>query len=666
MSAALRIAWTGPVGDAGGVPGMGTVLLAGLLDLGHEVELYFSGVESDVPATLRGRAGLAVICHDTGWRWDRWYSRHPPVAFLSASPARMWAHSRLSVKLWREHRRRPYDCIFQLSQPELLLLGWLRSSLPPTVVHPCSHAAGELRWHRRESRYARALEPLWLHALARTFLVIRSTLQRRSFLKPDLVVGPSERFLELVAEDYGLPRHRLRLLRHPVELGAAAPDQPGRSPDRRLELVYVSRISSRKGVELVIGLSHRLSDLAGQVHITIVGGHTQWSDYRGALDGLDDRVATYAGSRPFDEVAALYRGADALLVPSRYEPGSLVVGEALAAGLPVVASDEVGPSEVVSPTCMRTFPSGDLDAFEREVRRLLPELRTQLEGLARCAREEAERCFAPHLIAQQLEAILREAAAARDGASKNGKPPKGQVNTPLSLRRILHQPAWLLEDLAPTSVEIRRPLEYVRSVLLWTRVRQRGYTMLGCRRGRTLYRLARDADRRRVPGALVDCGVWNGGSTALLSAGAPAREAYAFDSFEGLPPADAEVDGEHSAGWGGECLGAEENVRDALAQFGSPERLHIVRGWFEDTFPSAVDAVGPIAVLHADGDWYASVLLTLETFYERISPGGYVVVDDYGVWSGARKAVDEFRATRALAEPLIVVDAAAYWRRDAA
>jgi O-methyltransferase len=247
----------------------------------------------------------------------------------------------------------------------------------------------------------------------------------------------------------------------------------------------------------------------------------------------------------------------------------------------------------------------------------------------------------------------------------DSRPPKGRLNRPLPLRRVAQQPSWIFKDLAPMGPEVRRPLEYAHSVMLWREIRQRGYTMLGCRRGRTLYRLAREADRQSITGALVDCGVWNGGSTALLSAGAPSREVYAFDSFEGLPPSDEQLDGEHSVDREGWCLGVQDNVRDALRRFGSPERLHIVKGWFEDTFPVEVESIGPIAVLHADGDWYASVRLTLETFYDRISPGGFVAVDDYGVWSGARQAVDEFRESRAIAEHLVRVEAAAYWRKSA-
>jgi hypothetical protein len=139
---------------------------------------------------------------------------------------------------------------------------------------------------------------------------------------------------------------------------------------------------------------------------------------------------------------------------------------------------------------------------------------------------------------------------------------------------------------------------------------------------------------------------------------------WAFDSFEGLPEADAALDGDEAQDWTGECLGAEDKLREGFRRFAQPERLHVVKGWFEDTFPDAVADVGRVALLHADGDWYESVKLTLETFYDRIAPGGYVVLDDYGHWIGAKRATDEFRAARGITAPLVKVDyAGRYWRK---
>jgi O-methyltransferase len=188
--------------------------------------------------------------------------------------------------------------------------------------------------------------------------------------------------------------------------------------------------------------------------------------------------------------------------------------------------------------------------------------------------------------------------------------------------------------------------------------------MVSCRRGRTLYRLARHIERRRVSGALVDCGVWNGGSTVLMSTGAPSREAWAFDSFEGLPE-PSPMDGHESLEWAGECLGSEEKVREAFMRFADPGRLHVVQGWFEETFELSAPLVGRVALLHADGDWYESVALTLATFYEYINAGGYVVIDDYGHWEGAQRATDEFREVNGISAPLVRVDyTGVYWRKS--
>jgi hypothetical protein len=236
----------------------------------------------------------------------------------------------------------------------------------------------------------------------------------------------------------------------------------------------------------------------------------------------------------------------------------------------------------------------------------------------------------------------------------------GELNAPLELGRILRQPRWLIRDLGPMRVELRHPAEYVAGVMLWREVRQHGSTMLGCRRARTLHRLAADLTRRGVPGAIVDCGVWNGGSTAMMAAAAPDRIAWAFDSFEGLPAPGPED--EDAEGWERGCLGTEAYVREAFRRFARPEQLRIVKGWFQDTFPLAKADVGPVAILHADGDWYESVKLTLDTFHEQMSPSGWVIVDDYSVWSGARTAADEFRAERGITSPLHRAEGSAYWR----
>jgi hypothetical protein len=79
-----------------------------------------------------------------------------------------------------------------------------------------------------------------------------------------------------------------------------------------------------------------------------------------------------------------------------------------------------------------------------------------------------------------------------------------------------------------------------------------------------------------------------------------------------------------------------------------------VKGLFQDTLPSS--NIGPIALLHIDGDWYESVRVCLEELYGQVSPGGIIQFDDYGYWQGARKAVDEFLAKRGAASLLQRID----------
>jgi glycosyltransferase involved in cell wall biosynthesis len=249
------------------------------------------------------------------------------------------------------------------------------------------------------------------HFAVRALIALRSRLQPAELARADLVVGPSRRFNELVHQDYGVPREKQRVLRHPVDLERFVPDGTY-AAETPLTLLFVSRISSRKGVEDVIELSHRLADLGGTVRLLIVGGVTLWSDYSAHLSAVNPRIAEYAGSVPTAAMPDLLRSSAMLLVPSRYEPGSIVTGEALASGLPVVLSDEVGPSEVASGPHVRVHRAGDVDELEAAVRSLLDAVRADRRGLAATARANAEALFAPDRVMSELIEMI---AAVGDG-----------------------------------------------------------------------------------------------------------------------------------------------------------------------------------------------------------------------------------------------------------
>ena len=166
--------------------------------------------------------------------------------------------------------------------------------------------------------------------------------------------------------------------------------------------------------------------------------------------------------------------------------------------------------------------------------------------------------------------------------------------------------------------------------------------------------------RRRIPGAVVECGVWRGGSVmaaakALLALGAAERDLYLFDTFEGMSaPTDRDVDyvGQRAerelarssrTGDGYWCYASLEDVQQSVGTVGYPEsRVHYVRGKVEDTIPGQAPA--EIALLRLDTDWYESTKHELQHLYPRLAPGGVLIIDDYGHWKGARQATDEFIA----------------------
>jgi hypothetical protein len=192
-------------------------------------------------------------------------------------------------------------------------------------------------------------------------------------------------------------------------------------------------------------------------------------------------------------------------------------------------------------------------------------------------------------------------------------------------------------------------------------------TMTSIERMYALYQAVRHVHAASVPGDVVECGVWRGGSSmlaalTLASLGDRERRLWLYDTFEGMSePTDADValTGERMTdGWDGRraaddpvlCIASLEDVRDNMASTGyPPDRIEFVRGKVEDTIP--VRAPDRIALLRLDTDWYESTRHELEHLWPRLSPGGVLILDDYGHWLGARRAVDEFLAT---AEPMLL------------
>jgi hypothetical protein len=207
-------------------------------------------------------------------------------------------------------------------------------------------------------------------------------------------------------------------------------------------------------------------------------------------------------------------------------------------------------------------------------------------------------------------------------------------------------PALLPPDLDPKVAETIR--------------RVRPYTMTTPQRIAALCDGVEHVVRREVPGAFVECGVWRGGSMmavalTLMRLGVRDRDMYLFDTFRGMPPPTEEdtwsaYDGYSPMGhWKRRQQEGRntwhyvpaEQVRETLLSTGYPgERIHLVEGLVEETIPDrAPDA---IALLRLDTDWYQSTRHEMEHLYPRLAPGGILVLDDYGHYEGARRAVEEY------------------------
>ena len=209
------------------------------------------------------------------------------------------------------------------------------------------------------------------------------------------------------------------------------------------------------------------------------------------------------------------------------------------------------------------------------------------------------------------------------------------------------------------NISLSRPSSFLNSFRMMRLVyRVRGYTAVFVPRLVALYKLSEEINQRSVLGDIVECGVYNGGSAAIMASlcqKSPVnRNVWLFDSFEGLPKPTGR-DGNEAPAYEGWCHGDLSKVKEVLRKLHILEsRVHIVKGWFQDTFPKV--EIPRIAILHIDADWYESVKLCLEKFYDSVQPGGYIVLDDYGDWEGCRIATDEFLKNRALDVKLIQVD----------
>jgi len=184
------------------------------------------------------------------------------------------------------------------------------------------------------------------------------------------------------------------------------------------------------------------------------------------------------------------------------------------------------------------------------------------------------------------------------------------------------------------------------------------FTMTSRERIVSLIRALEYITANSIEGDIIECGVWKGGSSmsivkALQNKNINNRELYLYDTFEGMTEPELvdksfdEIDAKSmlknedkktSIIWAYSEL---EEVKNNLFSTGYPkEKIHFIKGKVEDTLP--LNMHKKIAILRLDTDWYSSTKVELELLFPKLAKGGILIIDDYGHWQGAKKAVDEY------------------------
>jgi len=195
--------------------------------------------------------------------------------------------------------------------------------------------------------------------------------------------------------------------------------------------------------------------------------------------------------------------------------------------------------------------------------------------------------------------------------------------------------------------------------------------MVGLKRLENLQFCITQVLQKNIRGDYIETGVWRGGASifargVLKAYGVHDRTVWVADSFEGLPKPDGRYQqDEGDKHWKSNAvLGISlDQVKANFARYGLlDEQVRFLVGWFKDTLPTA--PIQQLSVLRLDGDMYSSTTDALEALYAKLSPGGYLIVDDYGSTPPCRQAVDDFRAKHNITEAIQKIDwTGVYWEK---
>jgi len=231
---------------------------------------------------------------------------------------------------------------------------------------------------------------------------------------------------------------------------------------------------------------------------------------------------------------------------------------------------------------------------------------------------------------------------------------------------------WLVNFLAKKKIrmvmESETAIDQLKEGIGWP---VNGLTMVGMKRLNNIQFCVEDVLKNKVPGDMIETGVWRGGSVIFIKAildlyNEKDRKVWVADSFEGLPAPDEDLYPEDA---GDDLYTVEqlrvtkEQVEHNFRKYGVlDDNVKFLKGWFKDTLPTA--PIERLSVIRLDGDMYESTMDGLVNLYHKLSPGGYIIIDDYGFIPACAKAVQDFREAHGITEEIIEIDkSGVYWKK---
>ncbi len=200
----------------------------------------------------------------------------------------------------------------------------------------------------------------------------------------------------------------------------------------------------------------------------------------------------------------------------------------------------------------------------------------------------------------------------------------------------------------------------------------RAHTMIGMHRLNNIQHCAEEVIKSGISGDFIETGVWRGGATIFMRGilkayGITDRLVWVADSFEGFPQSNFELYPKESPDkfyYMGDIVVSLEEVKKNFERYELlDEQVRFLKGWFQDTLPNA--PINKLSIMRLDGDMYESTIVALKNLYDKLSPGGFIIIDDYNAHKSCNEAVDDFRKERNITTELSLISGSgAFWRKE--